>query len=158
MTQVIRLGQPAVARTDRPGTRTTTMVRETLGHTRMVKWTWIGLAHWFVFFGFGWLFLTLVTAYGQLFDPRFALPLIGHWPPFEWLTEIIAWLMLASIVALILIRLRNHPDRIGRRSRFSGSTFWQAYYVEWTIVGIGLCIVALRSFEYALQAVDGESP
>ena len=158
MIEIIRVGQPAVGRTDQPGTRTATMLRETLGHTRMLKWTLVGAAHWFVFIGFGFLFLTLVTAYGQVFDPGFALPLIGHWAPFEWLTELIAWLMLISIAVLIVIRLRNHPDRSGRRSRFSGSTMWQAYYVEWTIVGVGLCIVALRSLEYALLRAEGDGP
>ena len=64
--------RPAGGRPDGPAraTRTATMLRETLGHTRMLKWTLVGAAHWFVFVGFGFLFLTLVTAYGQVFDPR----------------------------------------------------------------------------------------
>ncbi|MDQ3449837.1 MAG: (Fe-S)-binding protein, partial [Actinomycetota bacterium] len=158
MISLIRLGQPAVGRTDRPATRTATMLRETFGHSRMLQWTLVGAAHWFVFVGFGFLFLTLATAYGQVFSPSFALPLIGHWAPFEWLTESIAWLMLVSIGVLIAVRQRNHPDRVGRRSRFSGSTMWQAYYVEWTIVGVGLCIIGLRSLEHALQRAQGEDP
>ena len=158
MISLIRLGQPAIGRTDRPATRTATMLRETFGHSRMLQWTLVGAAHWFVFVGFGFLFLTLATAYGQVFSPSFALPLIGHWAPFEWLTEIIAWLMLVSIGVLIAVRQRNHPDRVGRRSRFSGSTMWQAYYVEWTIVGVGLCIIGLRSLEHALQRAQGEDP
>jgi Fe-S oxidoreductase len=31
---------------------------------------------------------------------------------------------------------------------------WQGYYVEWTIVGVGLCIVLLRGLEYALGQGD----
>ena len=38
------------------------------------------------------------------------------------------------------IRQKNHPRSAagsdGRRSRFFGSTFWQAYYVELTILGV----------------------
>jgi Fe-S oxidoreductase len=117
-------------------------------------WTWIGAAHWFVFFGFILLFLTLLTAYGQIFDSGFALPVIGHWRPLEWLIEIVGWVMLVSIVALIVVRLVRHPNRLGRSSRFSGSTMWQGYYVEWTIVGVGLCIVLLRGLEYALGQGD----
>jgi hypothetical protein len=134
---VVRLGQPAGGRTDRPGTRTATMLRETLGHTRMLKWSAIGAAHWFVFIGFGLLFFTLVTAYGQLLDARYALPVIGHWHPFEWLAEFITWAMLVGIGLLIAIRLRSHPARTGRPSRFTGSTMWQGYYVEATVVGVG---------------------
>ena len=154
MFAVIRLGQPAFERTNSPAQRTVTMLRETVGHTRMLKWTWIGAAHWFVFFGFILLFLTLVTAYGQIFDSGFALPVIGHWRPLEWLIEFVGWVMLVSIVALIVVRLVRHPKRLGRSSRFSGSTMWQGYYVEWTIVGVGLCIVLLRGLEYALGQGD----
>lgn len=150
MTRVIRLGQPTPGRADDPATRTVTMLRETVGHTRMLKWTWIGAAHWFVFAGFILLFATLVTAYGQIFDADFALPLIGHWVPFDWMVELLAWTMLVSIAGLIIVRLVRHPKRVGRGSRFTGSTMWQGYYVEWTIVGVGACIVVLRGLEYAL--------
>ncbi|KWX06730.1 Fe-S oxidoreductase, partial [Carbonactinospora thermoautotrophica] len=98
---VVRAGQPAVGRTDDPGQRFVTMLRETLGHTRMLKWSLVGAAHWFVFVGFGFLFFTLVTAYGQLFDADFALPVIGHWAPYEITTELIAWTTLVSIAILI---------------------------------------------------------
>ncbi|HEU0214990.1 MAG TPA: (Fe-S)-binding protein [Jiangellaceae bacterium] len=154
MVGVVRLGQPAAGRTDRPGSRTATMLRETFGHTRMLKWSAVGAAHWFVFVGFGLLFFTLVTAYGQLVDARFALPLIGHWRPFEWLAEFITWAMLIGIGLLIAIRLRSHPARTGKPSRFTGSTMWQGYYVEATVVGVGLCILVLRGAEYALGVGD----
>src|SRR5918994_4405480 len=150
--RVIRLGQPVDDRTDRLGRRLTTMLRETLGHTRMLKWSLVGASHWFVFIGFGLLFFTLVTAYGQLFDADFALPLIGQWIPFEWVAEFITWAMLIGIGLLIAIRLWSHPARTGRTSRFTGSTMWQGYYVEATVVGVGVCILLLRGLEYALGA------
>jgi Fe-S oxidoreductase len=151
MLQVIRLGRPA-NRSDAPGHRLRTVATETLGHTRMLQWGLVGAAHWFVFVAFGLLFFTLVTAYGQLFDPRFALPIIGHWWPAELLAETITTLTLVAIGILIVIRLAKHPARLGRRSRFFGSTMWQGYYVEWTIVGIGVCILLLRGLEGALSA------
>ena len=146
---VVRLGQPVV-RTDRPASRWATLLKESLGHTRMLQWSYVGVVHWFVFLGFGLLFFTLVTAFGQLFDAEFALPLLGRWVGYEWMTDLITWLMLVSIVALILIRLLNLPALRGRRSRFFGSRMWQAYFVEWVIVGIGVCILVLRGLEYAL--------
>jgi Fe-S oxidoreductase len=149
MAQVIRLGRP-VDRHDAKGQRLGTLLKETLGHTRMLQWGLVGAAHWFVFVGFGLLFFTLVTAYGQLFEPRFALPLIGHWWPAELLAETITTVMLAAIVILIVIRLARHPALLGRHSRFFGSTMWQGYYVEWTIVGVGICIMLLRGLEGAL--------
>ncbi len=154
---VVRLGQPAPGRTRPVGPRLVTTLKETLGHTRMLKWTLVGAAHWFVFVGFGALFFTLVTAYGQVFDPGFGLPLVGHWWPYELAGETIAVLTGLGILALIVVRQRAHPREVGRRSRFAGSTFWQAYYVEATIVAIVACILALRALEGALRGVDGWS-
>ena len=68
---VVKLGKPAADRGDHRGARWQHMLTETLGHTRMLQWTKVGAAHWFVFIAFGALFFTLITAYGQLFDPRF---------------------------------------------------------------------------------------
>jgi len=153
---VVRIGRPAAGRTDGPGARTATMLAETLGHTRMLQWGLVGTVHWVVFVGFGFLFFTLVTAYGQLFDPEFALPLIGHWLPYEWFTELIAWTMLASIGTLVAIRVANRPAARGRRSRLFGSTMWQGYFVEAVIAVVGVCIIALRALEYALGRIEGE--
>jgi len=152
---VVRLGQPVVGRRDNPRQRWTTMLTETLGHTRMLKWTAVGVAHWFVFIAFGALFFTLLTAYGQLFDPRFALPVIGHWLGYEWLAEAISWLGGLSILGLTLYRLTHRPRVDGRTSRFFGSRMWQAYYVEVTILAIVTCVLVLRGLEYALD-VDAE--
>ena len=106
---MLRIGQPAVGRSDRQGTRWRTMLVETLGHTRMLQWSHVGVMHWFVFVGFGFLFFTLVTAFGQLFDADFALPVIGHWVVYDWATDLITWLMLVSILGLIAIRLTHLP-------------------------------------------------
>ncbi|MFL6107404.1 MAG: heterodisulfide reductase-related iron-sulfur binding cluster [Marmoricola sp.] len=150
----LKVGQPA-GRTDNPGRRTAVMVKETLGHTRMLQWTLVGAAHWFVFVGFGLLFFTLVTAFGQLFDPHFALPLIGHFFLWEWLTEIVTLVMIVAIVGFIAYRATRPRERVrGKRGRFFGSTMWQGYFVELVILGVGLCIFVLRGLEYALLAHD----
>ena len=135
---VVKLGRPIPGRRDQPGQRWKHLLAETLGHTRMLQWNTIGAAHWFVFVAFGALFFTLLTAYGQLFDPRFALPVIGHWVPYEAASELIAWAGLGSILYLITVRVLS-PNR-RRTSRFFGSRSWQAYYVEFTILGIVLCV------------------
>jgi len=147
----LRIGQPVVGRSDAKGRRWRTMLIETLGHTRMLKWSHIGAMHWFVFVGFGFLFFTLVTAFGQLFDATFALPVIGHWLVYEWATDLITWLMLLSIIGLIAVRLSRLPSGThGRYSRFFGSRMWQGYFVEAVILGIAGCILLLRGSEFAL--------
>jgi Fe-S oxidoreductase len=149
--RVVRTGVPDRTRTGDPAARTATLAREFLGHTRMARLPLVAIAHWFTMISFGLLFLSLVTAYGQLFDPGFALVLLGHFPPYEWAVEVITLLGLAGIVTLIVVRQRHHPRREGRASRFYGSSFWQAYYVELTILGVLVCVAALRGLEYALD-------
>jgi Fe-S oxidoreductase len=158
MIAVMRIGQPAANRADAPARRTATMAKETLAHTRMLQWTAVGIGHWFIFVGFGLLFFTLLTAYGQLFDPHFALPLIGTFFLYEWVTELFAVVMVAAIIAFIVYRLTRPRERVrGPEGRFYGSTMWQGYFVEAVILGVGLCILALRGAEYAL-AQYGEHP
>ncbi|WP_434965790.1 (Fe-S)-binding protein [Janibacter indicus] len=160
---VFKLGAstPAKERTGQPGARTATLLREFLGHTRMSRLPIVAIAHWVTMISFGVLFLTLVQATFQLFDPHFVLPLIGHFFVYEWITELFAMTGIVTIVMLMVIRQRSHPRSAagdeGRTSRFFGSTFWQAYYVELTILGVGICIALLRGLERALLLNTGEA-
>ena len=160
---VFKLGAstPAKERTGQPGARTATLLREFLGHTRMSRLPIVAIAHWVTMISFGVLFLTLVQATVQLFDAHFVLPLIGHFFLYEWITELFAMTGIITIVMLMVIRQKNHPRSAagdgGRTSRFFGSTFWQAYYVELTILGVGICIALLRGLERALLLNTGEA-
>ncbi|WP_371791318.1 heterodisulfide reductase-related iron-sulfur binding cluster [Streptomyces sp. NBC_01471] len=153
----VRLGQdvPAGTRTDEPAQRTITVVKEFLGHTRMNRWGIVGFAHWFVAVGFFSLVLTLINALGQLFKADWVLPVIGHWLPYEMFVEFIGVMTTLGILTLIVIRQLSKPDRPGRKSRFAGSNFGQAYFVEAVILIIGLAIYSLRGLEGALAGVHG---
>ncbi|WP_367180033.1 heterodisulfide reductase-related iron-sulfur binding cluster [uncultured Phycicoccus sp.] len=149
-----RMGQPDGSRTNAPGARTWTLAKEFLGHTRMSRLKVVAAAHWFTALAFLILFATLVNAFFQLIQPDYRLPVIGHFPPFEWLIELFAWGGLVGIVVLMAVRQKEHPRRAagesGRSSRFFGSTFWQAYYVELTILVVTICILLLRGLEAAM--------
>ncbi|MFJ9589496.1 (Fe-S)-binding protein [Streptomyces acidicola] len=151
----VRLGQdvPAGTRTDDWKSRTLTVAREFLGHTRMNRWAVVGVAHWFVAVGFFSLVLTLVNAFGQLFKADWVLPLIGHWLPYEMFVEFIGTMTTLGILTLIVIRQLSRPGRAGRKSRFAGSNTGQAYFVESVILIIGLAIMTLRGLEGALAGV-----
>lgn len=114
----VRLGQdvPADTRTDDWRARTVTVVREFLGHTRMNRWGVVGVAHWFVAVGFFSLVLTLVNAFGQLFQADWMLPVIGHWLPYEVFVEFIGLMTTLGILTLIVIRQLSRPGRAGRKS------------------------------------------
>ncbi|MDX6254001.1 MAG: hypothetical protein QOJ11_335 [Frankiales bacterium] len=150
MVRVLRTGR-AVSRTDSPGTRTVTLAREVGGHTRMLKWSVPGAAHWFVMVGFVVLVLTLVEAYVELFRPRWDYPGLGSNPVYGLVIELVALTTLVGILVLIAVRqvAMRRP-----RSRFYGSQTWMAYYVEGTVLAIALCIFALRG----LRAAEGALP
>ena len=93
----IKAGQPDPTRGNDKGKRFALMVREVLTHAKMLNFTGSGVAHWFVMIGFVSLFGTLITAYGQIFDPHFVLPLIGHFVPYNFFVELITWLTGISI-------------------------------------------------------------
>ena len=139
--------QPDPARSNNQSARFSNMLKEVLGHTKMLNFTATGIAHWFVMIGFGALFGTLITAYGQVINPDFALPIIGHFVGYELFAELIAALTGIGIVTLIGVR---QVTRFRKRNRFSGSGMGKAYYIEATILGIVFCVIALRGLEGAL--------
>ncbi|MGA0070333.1 MAG: (Fe-S)-binding protein [Candidatus Nanopelagicaceae bacterium] len=150
----IKAGQPDPTRSNEKGKRFALMTKEVLGHTKMLNFTGSGIAHWFVMIGFVALFGTLVTAYGQVLDPSFLLPVIGKWDPYVYFVMGIAWLTGVSIVTLIGIRQVTRIVRKGRTSRFFGSYSGRAYFVEAVILVIVVCVIWLHQLEVAL--IDGE--
>ena len=154
--KTFKRGQPDGTRSFDKGTRTKTMLRETLGHTKMLKWSYVGLAHWLTFFGFFGLFFTLLEAYGEALDPDWHLPIIGEWWLLAIVTEILAVGTVVGIVALAIVRQRAHPRDPQRKSRFAGSTFWQAYFVEAVVFTIGLTILLIRSFRIVRADAVGD--
>lgn len=157
MLGVIRSGQPDTGRTGNPTGRAATMLKETFLHTRMLQWHWVGVMHWFVYAAFLFLSTAVLAAYFQLFEPSFAWPLVGHWYPYEWFSELIGLLSTIGIVYLIVYRQKHHPRSEGRRSRFFGSNFWQAYFVEALALLEGAAILFVRAAEWKLDEDAGRS-
>jgi len=144
-------------RSNNRGQRLKMAATEIFGHTKMFNFSVVGFAHWFVMIGFVSLFGTLITAYGQLINPYFALPFIGHFWPYEYATEAIAWLTGFGIVTLIGVRQVTRFVKKGRTSRFYGSGMAKAYYVEATILIIVFCVISLRGLEGALSSETSRS-
>src|SRR5262245_16673025 len=111
MVRVIRLGQPDPERFTGKGARLRVMLTETLGHTRMLKWSLVGTAHWFVMVAFILLSSLVLEAYWEVFTPTGELPWLGGWVGFGLITEVISVLGIPAILVLITIRLANRPRR-----------------------------------------------
>ena len=149
----ISSGQSDPSRFQDKGKRFVNMSKEAITHTKMLNLTATGVTHWFIMIGFFTLLGSLVGAYGQIINPEFALPIIGHFIGYEFMVELTAWLTGIGIITLIGIRLISLMQRPKRNSRFFGSGNKKAYYVEATIVLIVFCVIALRGLEGALAGV-----
>jgi Fe-S oxidoreductase len=135
--RLVRSGQPRPA--DRPidprgaaGAEAT----EVLGQRKLLKWTVPGLAHFFAFWGFIVLGLTILEAYGALFDPQFSIPVIDQWAWVAGVEDFFGVMVLAAIVVFTVIRVRQNPSRRGRLSRFYGSHTGAAWLVLFMIFNV----------------------
>ena len=108
-------------RKDDLGERIATQFREVFGQTRLLRWSIPGIAHFFTMWGFFILATVYLEAYGVLFDPKFAIPVVGHWGVLGFLQDFFAVAVLLGIITFAIIRLRSEPKEYGRSSRFYGS-------------------------------------
>ncbi|WP_299952864.1 (Fe-S)-binding protein [uncultured Modestobacter sp.] len=154
MLRIFRTGQPDPTRSGPVGPRLKTLAVESLGHTRMLKWSAIGAAHWFVFIGFYGLFLTLVEAFGEVWNPEWHLPLIGEWSLWNLFADLIGTATILGILYLIVRRQLDHPRRKGRDSRFAGSNEGRGYFVEAVVLTIGICILLIRAIKVSADLTD----
>ncbi len=161
--RLVRSGQPAPDRIEgvreRVGAAVKRQVVEVLGQKKLLKWTIPGAAHFFVMWAFFILATVYLEAYGSLFQEGFAIPVIGHWGVLGFLQDFIAVMALLGIVVFAVIRLRNSPTRLGRRSRFDGShlggawlTLFMIFNVVWTMFLFRGAGVVTGNFPYGRAA------
>jgi Fe-S oxidoreductase len=113
-----------------------------------------GTAHAFTFWGFIVLFLTIIEAYGALFQRDFAIPGIGRSRALGLIEDIFATAVLVAIIVFTVIRVVRSPHRIGRRSRFYGSHVDQAFLV----LGMIFLVIATLLLYRGAQLSNGYFP
>ena len=114
----------------------------------------VGWAHWLVMFGFMIGAIFWFEAYGQIFDPEFHWPVIGSWNIYIFADEVLGLGTVIGIMALIIIRQLNHPRMPKRLSRFSGSRFGAAYFVELVVLIEGLGMIFVKTFKISSGIED----
>ncbi|WP_305092730.1 (Fe-S)-binding protein [Prescottella sp. R16] len=150
MAKTVQIGQPAPDRWRPFFPRFKQMIVEFIVHTRMQKFRTVGWAHWLVMIGFLGGFLLWFEAYGQTFNPEFHWPLFGNtWAWHLW-DEILGIGTVVGILVLIVIRQLNHPRIPERLSRFGGSVFPAAYFVEIVVLIEGLGMILVKSGRLAM--------
>jgi Fe-S oxidoreductase len=149
--RVATSGQPAPERIESARTHLGRDVEveasEVLGQRKLLKWSVPGLAHFFVFWAFLVLLTVYIEAYGALFSRTFHIPAIGDSPVLGFLQDTIALAALAGIIVFAVIRLRESPERLGRRSRFAGSHLGGAWLILFMIFLVILTMFGFRGSE-----------
>jgi Fe-S oxidoreductase len=153
--RLLRVGQPPA---DRVGPQRATAVKglrsqatEVIGQRRLLKWTVSGVAHAFTFWAFIVLMLTIVEAYGALFDDHFG---IGDWAGLGFIEDFFAVAVLIALVVFTVIRYRQSPARRGRASRFYHSHTAAA----WGILAMILAVIATLLLYRGAQMNTGHFP
>ncbi len=118
---------------------------EVAGQRKLLQWTVPGLAHFFTMWGFTILLLTIVEAYGALFQKTFHFPLIGTWNWVGAIEDFFACAVLVALVVFALIRLKNAPQRLERKSRFYGSHTGAAWLILAMIAGVIITLLLYRA-------------
>jgi Fe-S oxidoreductase len=146
LSKLIRSGKPAPERTR--GSilpKAEAEVTEVAGQRKLLKWTIPGLAHFFTMWGFTILLLTIVEAYGALFQKTFHFPGIGQWDWVGFVEDFFAVMVLVALGVFSIIRLKNAPSRKERLSRFYGSHTDAAWITLALIAGVIITLLLYRA-------------
>ena len=142
--KLISSGQPAPGRLKGVNKRIGLQFVEVFGQRRLLKWSVPGVAHLVTFWAFIILTLTIIEAVGALFDPRFAIPIIGRWAVVGFVEDLIGTLLLVSLATFAIIRKRQAPVKHERDSRFYGSHTAPAWLVLFLISMVAITLFAYR--------------
>jgi len=154
LSRLIRSGQPAPRRWQGFRKVSEAEVSEVAGQRKILRWTVPGLAHLFTMWGFTVLMLTIIEAYGSLFERSFHIPLIGRDNWLGLVEDFFATAVLVSLVVFTLIRIKNAPSRKERASRFYGSHLGAAWLVLFLISMVIITLLVYR----AAQVNTGHFP
>ncbi len=148
-------GQPVEpGRRGRLGPTLRAELAEVAGQRRLLRWTAPGAAHAAVFWGFCVLLLTILEAFGSLFDPTFQIPVVGNWPVLGFVEDLFALLCLAAVLAFVAIRIREAPASGGRGSRFFGSHLGAAWFTLVMIANVVWTLLLTRGAQINAQEVN----
>ena len=153
--RLVRSGEPAVDRTAQKKIRAKAEVTEVFGQKKLLAWTIPGIAHVLAFWGFIVLSLTIVEAFGALFNSEFAIPLIGRSPITGFFEDLFALFVFIGISMFALIRVVKNPAKLGRDSRFYGSHTGAAWFVLFMIFNVVWTLLLYRGAQFNVSKANG---
>jgi Fe-S oxidoreductase len=120
-----------------------------IGQQKILQWSGAGVLHALIFWGFVILQSQSLEAFGEVFDPDFAIPLIGRWELLGFVQDLLTVAVFVAVAGFATIRLVQNPRRLGRASRFAGSNMVQGWYVLLAETGLLYTVLVLRGVRYA---------
>lgn len=143
--RLVMSGQKVGAeRTNDIKSRIETQLREVAGQAKLLKWNIPGIAHFFTMWAFFVLITVYIEAYGQMFNPHFAIPLVGHWDFLGFMQDFFITAVTLSIFVFMVIRVLRNPTEHGRSSRFYGSHNGGAWLILVMILNVVWTFLLLR--------------
>ena len=157
LSRLIRAGKPDPSRTRGSiAPKAEAEVTEVAGQRKLLQWTVPGLAHFFTMWGFTILLLTIIEAYGVLFDTDFHIPGIGTWNWIGFIEDFFACAVLLALIVFSVIRIVQNPHRLERKSRFYGSHTGAAWLVLLMIAGVMITLLLYRGAQ--INTVPSQFP
>jgi Fe-S oxidoreductase len=147
--QLVRLGRP-VSRLDDLPKRVETEAVVVFGQRKLLQRIGPGLMHAFIFWGFLILLTTIIEVGGEVFDERFAIPLIGRTGWLGLIQDVFAALVIVGVEMAVYFR------KVRRDERFQGSHLEEADFILLMILGIMITLIGLNAVKIA-QGLN-ESP
>jgi Fe-S oxidoreductase len=151
--RLIRSGKPTI-REPRWRAQVGAELKDVVAQRKLLQWTLPGLAHAIVFWGFTVLLLTVLEAWGALFNAKFAIWGIGHVGGIGFVEDFFTCAVIVAVVTFGAIRWKNNPRTLGRASRFDGSHTGSA----WLILGMITAVMVTLLVYRAAQVNTGDFP
>jgi Fe-S oxidoreductase len=120
-----------------------------LGQKKLLQWSGPGLMHAFTFWGFLVIQITLIETIGEVFQPTFQIPIIGDHDWLGFMQDLFIGLVFVALASFTAIRIKNWPEREGRRSRFFESHMWPAFLILIMIFGVVSTVLVVRASRWA---------
>jgi len=152
--RMVNVGQPAPERLKNVPGMVWAQIQDVFAQRKLLKRPVPGLAHFFTFWGFVILLLTIIEAYGDLAQYDFAIPGIGHNPGVGFLEDFMTSAVIAALLVFSVIRIVQSPHRKQRASRFYRSHTDAAWL---TLLLIFLVMATLVMYR-AAQTQTGHFP
>jgi Fe-S oxidoreductase len=153
--RMVMVGQPAPERLQNVPEMIWAQVQDVFAQRKLLKRPLSGTAHFFTFWGFVLLMTTILEAYGNLFIDNWAIPWIGHDSWLGFMEDFMVSAVILSLGVFAIVRFRNSPHRLERRSRFYRSHNDAAWLVLFMIFMVMVTNIVYRGAQTQLTRPGG---